>query len=46
MANEKTVLTVEFPQELYEKAQKEAARLGISLAGFIRQLTVQYFEKK
>jgi hypothetical protein len=43
---DKSTMVVEVPSELYEKSKEEATRLGISLAGFVRQLMVQYFEKK
>jgi hypothetical protein len=43
---EKSTMVIELPSELYDKTKVEAERLGISLAGFIRQLMVTYFEKK
>jgi predicted DNA binding CopG/RHH family protein len=43
---DKAVINIDIPQELYDKAKEEAKRLGIPLAGFVRQLMVQYFEKK
>jgi hypothetical protein len=43
---DKPIFSLEIPPELYEKAKTEAERLGISLAGFIRQLLVNYFDKR
>jgi len=43
---DKPVLNMEIPQELYDKAKEEAARLSISLASLIRIMVVNYFEKK
>ena len=43
---EKATMVIEVPTELYDKAKTEAERLGISLAGFVRQLMVNYFEKR
>ena len=41
-----SVKVIELPPELYIKAKEEAARLGISLAGFVRQLIVTHLEKR
>lgn len=46
MADDKSTMVVELPPELYIQAKEEAARLGISLAGFVRQLIVTYLEKR
>jgi predicted HicB family RNase H-like nuclease len=46
MADDKSTMVVELPPELYVKAKEEAARLGISLAGFVRQLIVTHLEKR
>ena len=43
---DKPIFSLEIPQDLYDKAKTEAERKGISLAGFIRQLIVEYFDKR
>jgi hypothetical protein len=42
---EKTTFNFEAPTELYKLVAKEADRLGISIAGFMRMVAVNYFEK-
>jgi hypothetical protein len=41
-----TKINMELPQDLYDKAKAEAERLTIPLSAFIRQLLVNYFEKR
>jgi predicted DNA binding CopG/RHH family protein len=43
---DKVMISMELSPELLEKAKAEAERLGISFAGFVRQLMVNYFEKR
>ena len=42
---DKPVLNMELPQELYDKAKREADKLTLSLSAFIRQLIINYPEK-
>jgi len=39
-------LNYDVAPELYQQIKAEAERLGIPIAGFMRMLAVQYFEKK
>jgi uncharacterized protein (UPF0128 family) len=43
---EKTPLNFDVLPDLYKQIEDEAKRLGISVAGFMRMLAVQYFEKR
>ena len=42
---EKETLNFDLPPELYAQIKAEADRLSIPIAGFMRMLAVQYFEK-
>jgi hypothetical protein len=44
--NKEKTLNFDLPPELYVQITSEATRLGISTAGFMRMLAVQYFEKR
>lgn len=40
------VMNFDINPDLYDQIKTEAERLGIPVAGFIRMLAVQYFERK
>ena len=42
--NDKT-MNIKMPAELYQKLQDEAKKKGISLAGLVRMICSEYFEK-
>lgn len=42
--NDKT-MNIKMPSELYQKLQDEAKKKGISLAGLVRMICSEYFEK-
>jgi hypothetical protein len=44
--NKEKTLNFDLPPELYFQITSESTRLGISTAGFMRMLAVQYFEKR
>ena len=44
MSNENHLFNMVLPDELYEKAKKEAERLGLPLSGLIRMLIVNHLQ--
>ena len=42
--NDKT-MNIKMPSELYQTLQDEAKKKGISLAGLVRMICSEYFEK-
>jgi hypothetical protein len=46
MPDVKETLNFDLPPDLYAQIKTEADRLTITVAGFMRMLAVQYFEKK
>ena len=43
--SDKPVINMELPQDLYDKAKREADKLTLSLSAFIRQLIINYTPK-
>ena len=39
-------LNIKIPSDLYQKLKDESKRLGLSMAGLVRMVCNEYFEKK